>query len=56
MAGDYIAENDPNYNFKGFNKHFNSYTFRGRRNWVLLTYGTIFTFVAYKKLFGKKKK
>ncbi|KAK2177376.1 hypothetical protein NP493_601g02040 [Ridgeia piscesae] len=55
MSGDFISENDPNYNFKGWRKYLNSYTKRGRLNWVLLTYGSIFSFVILKKMFGGKK-
>ena len=32
MSGDFVSEADPNYNFKGWNKYFNSYTARGRFN------------------------
>ena len=55
MSGGFVSETDPNYNFKGWNKYFNSYTKRGRLNWVMATYGTIFGIVFLKKMFGGKK-
>ena len=36
MAGGFVSENDPNYNFKGFRKYLNSYTLRGRFNVCML--------------------
>lgn len=46
---EFVDENDPNYNFKGWRFYFNSYTLRGRFNTVVATYGTIIgIFVLYK--------
>jgi len=54
MAGGFVDEKDPNYNFKGWRLYLNSYTLRGRFNWVVLTYGTIFSAVLIRKMFKKK--
>lgn len=54
MAGGFVDEKDPNYNFKGWRLYLNSYTLRGRFNWVVLTYGTIFSAVLLRKMFKKK--
>jgi len=54
MGGHFIDEKDPNYNFKGWRLYLNSYTLRGRFNWVVLTYGTIFSVVMFRKLFKGK--
>ncbi|XP_059163495.1 ATP synthase membrane subunit K, mitochondrial-like isoform X1 [Physella acuta] len=52
MAGDFVPESE--LNLKGWQKHFNSYTLRGRFNWVAATYGSLFGgFILYKLL--KKK-
>jgi len=55
MAGGFIDEKDPNYNFKGWRLYLNSYTLRGRFNWVVLTYGTIFSAVLLRKMLKKKE-
>jgi len=43
MGGQFWRENDPEIaeHVKGWKRHLNSYTIRGRRNWVLLTYAMI---------------
>lgn len=56
MAGDFVSETDPNFKFTGWRFYLNSYTLRGRFNWVCLTYGTIFSLVMLKKMFSGKKK
>uniref|UniRef100_UPI00358F2FA6 ATP synthase membrane subunit K, mitochondrial n=1 Tax=Myxine glutinosa TaxID=7769 RepID=UPI00358F2FA6 len=42
--------------FTGIQRYFNSYTMFGRKNCVLLTYGTIFTILMYFKLRPSKQK
>ncbi|CAG0897049.1 unnamed protein product [Cyprideis torosa] len=39
--------------FKGFSKYFNSYTYVGKRNTALATYGVVFSLVFYYWLFKK---
>jgi len=54
MAGGFVDEKDPNYNFKGWRLYLNSYTLRGRFNWVVLTYGALFSAVLLRKMLKKK--
>uniref|UniRef100_A0A8C4NGR8 Up-regulated during skeletal muscle growth protein 5 n=1 Tax=Eptatretus burgeri TaxID=7764 RepID=A0A8C4NGR8_EPTBU len=42
--------------FTGIQRYFNSYTLIGRRNCVLLTYGTLLTIFMYFKLRPSKQK
>ncbi|XP_076470386.1 ATP synthase F(0) complex subunit k, mitochondrial-like [Babylonia areolata] len=53
MAGDFVPESE--LKLTGIQKYYNSFTKRGRFNWVVTTYGTLF--MAY-LLFGRggKKK
>jgi hypothetical protein len=51
----FVDENDPNYNFKGWRFYLNSYTLRGRFNWVVLTWGTVAGLILFNKMRGKKK-
>jgi len=55
MAGGFVDEKDPNYNFRGWRFYLNSYTLRGRFNWVVLTYGTIFSAILLRKMLKKKE-
>lgn len=41
--------------FKGWRKHFNTFTLRGRANTCILSFGIGIGYVVMKKLFGKKK-
>ncbi|XP_074643520.1 ATP synthase F(0) complex subunit k, mitochondrial-like [Tubulanus polymorphus] len=43
------------YKYTGLKYYFNSYTKRGRLNFVLATYGTICAALLYKKMKGKKE-
>ncbi|KAK3797753.1 hypothetical protein RRG08_020146 [Elysia crispata] len=54
MAGDFMSEAEGKE--RGLNRYFNSYTLRGRFNWVVLTYSTLFGLIAYYKLRKKPKK
>ncbi|RUS70678.1 hypothetical protein EGW08_021554 [Elysia chlorotica] len=48
MAGDFMSEAEAKE--KGLNRSFNSYTLRGRFNWVAVTYGSIFGLIALYKI------
>jgi len=52
MAGDFIPESE--LKLTGIQKYYNSFTKRGRFNWVVTTYGTLA--VAYLLFGGKKAK
>ncbi|OAF69612.1 hypothetical protein A3Q56_02630 [Intoshia linei] len=50
----FVHENDPNYNFKGWRLHFNTYTYRGKRN---LAYLSLFIWGGvFYAAFGRKNK
>uniref|UniRef100_A0A0B6Z9X7 Up-regulated during skeletal muscle growth protein 5 n=1 Tax=Arion vulgaris TaxID=1028688 RepID=A0A0B6Z9X7_9EUPU len=54
MASDFVPESE--INLTGFQKYFNSYTRRGRFNWAVATYGTLFGSIILYKLLKKKPK
>ncbi|KAK2162820.1 hypothetical protein LSH36_91g06007 [Paralvinella palmiformis] len=55
MSGDFVSETDPAYRFTGLKFYFNSFTKRGRFNYVAATYGAVIGFFLIKKLGGGKK-
>ncbi|XP_063163188.1 ATP synthase membrane subunit K, mitochondrial [Candoia aspera] len=52
MAG---HDSGTQHQFTGFKKYFNSYTLVGRRNYVLLTYGSILMIILGFKMRKPKK-
>ncbi|KAL5021966.1 hypothetical protein ScPMuIL_001121 [Solemya velum] len=55
MSGDFVEESQ--MKFTGINRYFNSYTMRGRFNWVIATYSSLFVgYLVMKRRSAKKAK